>query len=110
MKRLFISSTYTDLKSERKAAIEIVDREQHAVAMEKFFAEDHQARDVCLQKLENCDGVILIVGDRYGSIDPTDGVSITEIEYTTAKSLGIPVFVLIKTRDDGSWQYAESEP
>jgi hypothetical protein len=109
MKRLFISSTYTDLISERKAAIEIVDREHHAVAMEKFFAEDHQAKEVCLQKLQNCDGAILIIGDRYGSIDPTDGVSITEIEYTTAKSLGIPVFVLIKTGEDGSWQSAESE-
>lgn len=44
MKKIFISSTYLDLKDERQAAIEIVDRNDHAVGMEKFFAEDHQLK------------------------------------------------------------------
>ena len=104
MKHIFISSTYSDLKDERKAAIEILDREHHAVAMEKFFAENHQATEVCLQKLQQCDAAVLILGDRYGSVDTEEHVSITEIEYTTAKSLGIPIFTFIKIRTDGSWQ------
>ena len=36
--KTFLSSTYIDLKDFRKAAIEILDREHHAVAMEQFFA------------------------------------------------------------------------
>jgi len=110
MKSIFVSSTYTDLQKERKAAIEILDREHHAVAMEKFFAENHQATEVCLKKLQQCDGIVLIVGERYGSVDPKEHVSITEIEYTTAKALGLPIFALIKTRSDGSWQSNESDP
>src|SRR3989304_8486954 len=104
MKEIFVSSTYTDLKEYRKAAIDILDREHHAVAMEKFFAENHQAKDVCLRKLQDCDAFVLLLGDRYGTIDPAENVSITEIEYTTAKALGLPVLVFIKTDVNGSWQ------
>ena len=109
MKEIFVSSTYTDLKEYRKAAIDILDREHHAVAMEKFFAENHQAKDVCLRKLQDCDAFVLLLGDRYGTIDPAENVSITEIEYTTAKALGLPVLVFIKTDVNGSWQSAESD-
>ncbi len=100
MKKIFISSTYIDLKDERKAAMEVVDRSHHAVAMEKFFAEDHQSKDVCLGKLYECDALVLILGERYGTVDPDEKVSITEFEYTTAKALGIPVFALLRTRSE----------
>lgn len=72
MKSIFVSSTYEDLKKERQAAIELLDRAYHAVAMEKFFASNHQAKGVCLTKLQKCDAVTLILGGRYGSIDPED--------------------------------------
>ena len=109
MKKIFISSTYIDLRDERKAAIEVVDRDHHAVAMEKFFAEDHQSKDVCIGKLHDCDALVLMLGERFGTIDPDEKVSITEFEYTTAKTLGIAVFAFLKTRSDGSWQSTEIE-
>jgi Domain of unknown function (DUF4062) len=109
MKKIFVSSTYIDLKDERKAAMEVVDRSHHAVAMEKFFAEDHQSKDVCIGKLHECDALVLIVGERYGTVDPEEKVSITEFEYTTAKALGIPVFAFLRTRSDGSWRSTETE-
>ena len=109
MKKIFISSTYVDLRAERKAAIEVVDREHHAVAMEKFFAENHQSKAVCIGKLQECDALVLILGQRYGTLDPEENVSITEFEYTTAKALSIPVFTFLKTCGDGSWQSTESD-
>jgi hypothetical protein len=109
MKKIFLSSTYIDLKDFRKAAIEVLDRDYHSVAMEKFFAENHQAKNVCLRKLQECDAIVLLLGNRYGTVDPVEHVSITEIEYTTAKALGLPVFAFIKTDDDGNWRSTETD-
>ena len=53
--KVFISSTYEDLKNERKEAIAVIDRIGQAIAMEKFFASNHQSKDVCLRKLQECD-------------------------------------------------------
>lgn len=111
MKTIFVSSTYEDLKNERAAAIELLDRSFHAVAMEKFFPADHQSKAVCLVRLQKCDACVLIIGERYGSIDPIDQVSITEIEYSTAKALGIPVFPVIKVGAvNGEWRSSETDP
>ena len=107
--KIFISSTYEDLKNARKEAITIVDRIGQAIAMEKFFASNHQSKDVCLKRLQECDAIVLILGFKYGSIDKAEGVSFTEIEYNTAKSLGLPVFVFQKCRSDGSWRSEETD-
>ncbi len=92
--KIFISSTYEDLKEERKEAIRYIDRIGHSIAMEKFFASNHQSKDVCLEKLQECDAVILILGFKYGSMDKMEGISFTEIEYNTAKTIGLPVLYL----------------
>jgi len=108
--KIFISSTYEDLKTERKEAINTIDRIGQAVAMEKFFSSNHQSKQVCLSKLQQCDAIILILGDRYGHIDSEEGISITEIEYNTAKSLGLPAFVFIKKDRSGKeWRTGETE-
>ena len=102
--KIFISSTYEDLKEAREEAIKYIDRIGHSVAMEKFFASSHQSKDVCLGKLQECDAVILILGFKYGSVDKTEGISFTEIEYNTAKTLGLPVFVFLRQGPDGTWR------
>jgi len=105
---IFISSTYEDLKEERKEAIKYIDRIGHSVAMEKFFASSHQSKDVCLKKLQECDAIILILGFKYGSLDNAEGISFTEIEYNTAKTLGLPVFVFLKQGPDRIWRSNEA--
>ena len=76
--KIFISSTYEDLKEAREEAIRYIDRIGHSVAMEKFFASNHQSKDGCLRKLQECDAVILILGFKYGSVDKAEGISFTE--------------------------------
>jgi len=106
--KIFISSTYEDLKNERKAAIDIVDRTPYqAIAMEKLFASNRQPKDVCLRKLQECDAIVLIFGFKYGSIDKAEGISLTEIEYNKAKTLRLPVFVFRKRQLDGNWRSEE---
>lgn len=109
--KIFVSSTYEDLKDERKEAIMTIDRIGQAVAMEKFFASDHQSKQVCVSKLQQCDAIIVILGFRYGHIDPEEDISITEIEYNTAKSLGLPAFVFLKRiNEKQGWQSQETDP
>ena len=98
--KIFISSTSKDLKDERREAITTVDRIGQAIAMEKFFASNHQPKDVCLKYLQDCDAVVLILGFKYGSVDKTKEISLTEIEYNTAKTLGLPVFLFLKCQLD----------
>ncbi|NQE06102.1 hypothetical protein C5S32_09555 [ANME-1 cluster archaeon GoMg1] len=107
--KIFISSTYEDLKNERKEAIPSVERIGQAIAMEKFFVSNHQSKDVCLKRLQECDALVLILGFRYGSIDKAEGISFTEIEYNTAKTLGLPVFVFQKCQSDGNWRPEETD-
>lgn len=107
--KIFISSTYLDLIDERCKAISIVDKIGQAIAMEKWFAEAKAPKKAALKKLKECDAVILILGFKYGSIDKDEGISITEIEYNTAKSHGLPVFVFQKRNSDGKWISEEKD-
>lgn len=108
--KIFISSSYEDLKIERLEAIKILDRDPiwKAIAMEKFFASNHKSKDVCLKWLQECDAIVLILGFSYGSIDKTEAISLTEIEYNRAKTLGLPIFVFQKRQPNGSWQSEET--
>ncbi len=107
-KKIFISSTYEDLKEERQSAIATIDRFAQAVAMEKFFASRHPSKTVCLNKLQECDAVVLLLGSKYGTIDEEEGISITEIEYNAAKALHLPIFVFLKCNTEGKWHSNET--
>lgn len=106
--RIFISSTYKDLVEERAAVISLVDRVEHAVAMEKFPAADHHATAFCLGQLQRCDVMILIIGERYGWIHPERKISITELEFQTAQSLGVHVLAFVK--GGNLWRSVETDP
>jgi len=106
--KVFLSSTITDLQHERRAALEVIDRLWSACAMEKFPASDHHSRDWCLARLRECDAVVLILGELYGSVDRESGLSFTELEYDTATSLGRHTFVFIRNGRD--WRSAEQDP
>lgn len=98
--QVFISSTYNDLKEERRAAIDAVLKLEHIpVGMEAFRADDSQQKEIIQRWLEEVDIYILILGARYGTIDKETNISYTEWEYNLAEKLGIPrlVFVLDDT-------------
>jgi len=87
--KVFISSTYIDLKRDRAAVGEVLNRIDgvKAVRMEDFFASYHPPVKECLDRLADCDVVVLLLGSRYGSIDPERRLSVTEVEYRTAIDL-----------------------
>lgn len=90
--RIFLSSVYKGLQNERENVIDAIRRAgDDAVAMEIFAARPETPREVCLAELRRADVAVVIVGERYGSIEPLSGLSYTHMEFAEAVRLGLPV-------------------
>jgi len=94
--QVFISSTYNDLRDERKAVEETIMRAGDIpVGMEAFPAADEEQFEFIKTVIAQCDYYVLIIAGRYGSIAP-DGKSYTEKEYEFAVEIGVPVLVMLR--------------
>lgn len=94
--QVFVSSTYSDLILERQAAVEAILSAGHIPAgMELFTAGDESQMDVIKQWIEESDVYMLILGGRYGSIEPKSDKSYTQLEYEYAISLNKPFFACV---------------
>lgn len=94
--QIFVSSTFSDLKQERQAAVEAILAAGHIPAgMELFAAGDESQLEVIRRWIDDSDVYMLILGGRYGSIDPHSGLSYTELEYDYAIQKGLPLFALV---------------
>lgn len=92
--QVFISSTYKDLIEERKKMLNILLMADCIPAgMEAFVATDLAQFEVIKKVIDLCDYYVLIIGKKYGSVNPDTGISYTEMEYDYAISKGIPVLV-----------------
>lgn len=92
--QVFISSTYSDLKEERKKILNtLLSADCIPAGMEAFVASDLEQFKVIQRVIDLCDYYILIIGKRYGSINQETGISYTEMEYNYAKEKGIPILV-----------------
>lgn len=94
--QFFISSTYEDLKEERNKAIQaILTMNQFPIGMEMFSAADDDQWKIIKEAIDSSDFYILIIGNRYGSIEDTTGISYTEKEFDYAVEKKIPVLAFI---------------
>jgi len=94
--KVFVSSTYTDLREER-AAVErtLLQLQCFPIGMEIFPAADDTAWDFIKSQIDDSDYYVLIVAGRYGSIEPSTGKSYTEMEYDYAIEKSVPVLTFI---------------
>jgi hypothetical protein len=98
--QVFVSSTYTDLHDERQAAVQAILTAGHIPAgMELFAAGDQSQIEVIRQWISESDVFLLILGGRYGSVEPSIGKSYIHLEYEHAVSLNKPLFSLVITED-----------
>ncbi|OAI82168.1 hypothetical protein AYO36_15900 [Exiguobacterium sp. KKBO11] len=96
--QVFISSTYTDLIEERQQAVTAVLDSNHIPAgMELFKANNQDQMNVIRQWIDESDVFMLILGGRYGSLDPATQKSYTHLEYEYALEKQMPIFTLILT-------------
>lgn len=85
MARIYISSTYSDLKDFREEACRALRKLEHKViSMEDYTASDQRPLDKCLDDVASCDVYVGIFAWRYGYIPPEQDKSITELEYREA--------------------------
>lgn len=98
--KVFVSSTWEDLQSERALVLEGIRNLQFEhVAMEYFGADPRQPITVCLEKVRESDVYVGIIGHRYGKIVEKTGKSYTQIEYEEAKKRSMPCLIFIRSDD-----------
>lgn len=86
--QVFVSSTFRDLVDERQDTIRsILDLGHIPAGMELFPAADIEQLAYIKKVIDECDYYVLIMGGRYGSLDP-EGISFTEREYDYAVENG----------------------
>ena len=94
--QIFVSSTYKDLLEERQAAVEAILEAGHIPAgMELFAAGDKSQLETIKKWIDSSDIYLLILGARYGSIEPESGQSYIEVEYKYALKNKIPLFAVV---------------
>lgn len=92
---VFLSSTYDDLREERREVIDALQRlDCIPYGMETFPADNEEQFEFIKSVIDKCDYYILIIAGRYGSIGK-NGKSYTEMEYRYAIKKGIPVLTFI---------------
>lgn len=98
--QVFISSTYSDLLEERQSSVEAVLRSGNIPAgMELFSAGNKSQIEVIKRWIDESDIYMLILGGRYGSIEPESNLSYTELEYQYAISINKPLFAIVLHED-----------
>ncbi|HEX7677873.1 MAG TPA: DUF4062 domain-containing protein, partial [Thermoanaerobaculia bacterium] len=94
--QVFISSTFTDLRDERKAAIEgVFERGHIPIALERFSPANDSDLQVIEKAMASSQVYILILGHRYGEIISGSNISYTELEYDLAQSRGLLTLVFL---------------
>ena len=97
--QVFVSSTYEDLKEERKEISKaILECECFPAGMELFPASSKKQWDVIKRVIDASDIYIVIIAGRYGSTTKDDNghiISYTEMEFNYAMQQNKPIIALI---------------
>ncbi|KAA5535121.1 HAD-IB family phosphatase [Taibaiella lutea] len=102
--RVFISSTYSDLKDIRLQISKFVT--EYGFMPVTFEKNDipydltKKLEESCYDEIKDVSFMILIIKEKYGTFSTStisDGLinSVTQLEYNVAKKVGIPIFVFI---------------
>ncbi|QUY44137.1 DUF4062 domain-containing protein [Acaryochloris marina] len=100
MVKIYLSSTYSDLKDYRIAVTSILRKGgMEVVAMEDYVASgQHPPLEKCLADVAHCDGYVGLFAWKYGYVPQKSNPeqrSITELEYRQARKLEKPCFIFI---------------
>lgn len=83
--RIFVSSTRGGLDNARSIIRDgLLANGLFPEMMEQFPSEDCKSKDACLKRVAQCDGLVLLLGSRYGWRPPGDDCSITKLEWLEA--------------------------
>lgn len=93
--QIFISSTYEDLKEERRKVQDTILSMYHfPIGMEMFSASNRKQWEIIKETIDSSDYYVLIIAHRYGSTieyGEDSGISYTQKEFRYALKRGIPI-------------------
>ena len=110
--KVFLSSTYGDLREHRAKAAQAVERlGQHGVRMEVFGARSGDATGVSRDEIDASDAFLGIYAHRYGYVPVGSSISITEEEFNFAQERQKPTFCFL-VDDEFPWspKLIEADP
>jgi len=94
--RVFVSSTYEDLRDYRDAVLDAIHKlEGLACAMEYSSALPGTPKDECLKRVERSNVYVGVFGMRRDTEDADTGKSLTQLEYERASDLGLARLIYI---------------
>ena len=94
--KVYISSTYSDLKAHRVAVYRnLRSMNYDVISMEDYPASYKPPVEKCLEDIDDCDIYIGLIAWRYGFIPENCKKSITELEYLKAVNKGIPTIIFL---------------
>lgn len=100
MARIYVSSTFEDLKDYReKVRVALKQMRHEDIAMEYYVADDKRPLDKCLEDVASCDLYIGIFAWRYGYVPDGYNKSITELEYRKAVETGKKCLIFLLNED-----------
>lgn len=98
--RVFISSTYYDLKNVRADLERFVrDKGFEPVLHERGnvpYGKESALEEYCYREIGNCDILVALVGGRFGSASKQDPYSISQLEFKTASELQKPTYIFVE--------------
>ncbi|MFO0865007.1 MAG: DUF4062 domain-containing protein [Gemmataceae bacterium] len=94
--QVFVSSTYEDLKEERKAVMHaLLELGCIPSGMEWFPAADEDQWSIIRRQIDESDYYVVILGGRYGSLHPSDkGYTEMEFDYAIESKKPILAFLI----------------
>jgi Domain of unknown function (DUF4062) len=109
MAKIYLSSTYADLRACRERAYQTLRSMRHdVVGMEDYVAAEQRPLARCLRDVAASDLYVGIFAWRYGYKPPGETRSITELEYREAGERGIPRLIFLLHPDAG-WPASEMD-
>lgn len=111
MGKVYVSSTFRDLRDCRQAVEEAVRLLGYQdVAMEHYGADPRPPLEKCLRDVEASDVYLGIFGRRYGWVPPGSTQSITEQEYRHAVRSNKEILLFLLDEDAKGWSEPDDEP
>jgi len=102
--KIYISSTFEDLKDHREAVYKTLRQwGQDVISMEDDVASDARPLDQCLENIFRCDVYIGLFAWRYGYVPPGQEKSITQLEYECARQAGKTCLIFL-LHEDADWK------
>src|SRR5215471_6516261 len=105
MSRIYVSSTYEDLREHREAVYRALRMLGHEpISMDSYVAGDSHPIETSLADVAEADIYVGIVAHRYGYIPPPqpanlEQLSITHLEYRQAIEYGKPCYIFLLSDD-----------